>query len=179
MTGSDQRAWVRLGPDRTAYDGFVRVLHRTFLLPGGRTAVWDILDVPATVTVLALTPDREAMCVRQFRAGPGRRMLSLPGGLVDPGEDLLEAAARELREETGYVGTRLEIAAVTHANSRTEPSYAVVAHDCEALHDQDLDDLEDCEVVLLGLPELRARLRRGELSATEQTYLALDHLNLL
>ena len=179
MSDPDPRAWSRIGADRTAYDGFVKVLHRTFRLPSGRTTVWDLLDVPATVTVLALTTDRQVVCVRQFRPGPERRVLSLPGGLVDPGEELIDAAARELREETGHAAARIEIVAATHGNSRTQPSYAAVAHDCELLHDQELDDLEDCEVVLLSLAELRQRLRRGELSATEQTYLALDRLGLL
>jgi ADP-ribose pyrophosphatase len=54
-----------------------------------------------------------------------------------------------------------------------------VARDCVPAHEQQLDDLEDCEPVVLSLAELRAELRTGRMAATEQTYLALDHLGLL
>ena len=64
----------------------MRVLHRTLRLPDGREVVWDLLDVPPTVAVLALTPDDEVVLVSQWRVGPERRVLSLPGGLVDDGE---------------------------------------------------------------------------------------------
>lgn len=173
------RDWAAVGPDRTAYTGFVRIVHRTLRLPDGRETVWDMLDAPATVAVLPLTAAGEVVLVRQFRAGPMQRVLSLPGGLVDEGEDVLLAASRELREETGYAAGRLERGPSTHPNYRTRPSHTVVAHDCVPAHDQELDEYEDCEVVVVTLAELRRLLSRGELSATEQTYLALDHLGLL
>ena len=54
------------------------------------------------VNVIALTPDRQVIFVRQFRAGSGLDSLEPPGGLLEPGEDPREAGARELLEETGY-----------------------------------------------------------------------------
>lgn len=171
--------WTQVGEDRTAYQGFVRIVHRTLRLPDGRTTVWDMLDAAPTVAVLPLIAAGEVVLVRQFRAGPMARVLSLPGGLVDEGEDVLAAAVRELREETGYAAGRLEAAPTVHPNYRTRPSHTVVAHDCVLEHPQDLDEFEDCEVVLVALEELRPLLREGRLSAAEQTYLALDHLGLL
>jgi ADP-ribose pyrophosphatase len=103
--------WTRVGPDRTAYGGYMRVVQRTLLLPDGREASWDLLDTPATVAVLPLTPDGRVVCVRQYRVGPERVVLSVPGGLVDDGEDVATAAARELREETGYVAGSVEVVA--------------------------------------------------------------------
>lgn len=177
--GEQSGGWTRVGEDRTAYQGFVRIVHRTLRLPDGRTAVWDMLDAAATVAVLPLTSSGEVVLVRQFRAGPMARVLSLPGGLVDAGESVLDAAARELREETGYAPGRLEAAPSVHPNYRTQPSHTVVAHGCELQHAQELDEYEDCEVVLVELAQLRRLLREGRLSAAEQTYLALDHLGLL
>ena len=174
-----ERAWTRVGPDRTAYSGFVRVVQRTLRLPDGREAVWDMVDAPASVAVLPLTPDGDVVCIRQYRPGPQRVVLSLPGGLVDEGEDVAEAAERELREETGFAAESVEVVASTMPNNGTHPRYAAVARGCVPAHEQELDELEDCEPVVLALAELRAELRSGRMAATEQTYLALDHLGLL
>jgi ADP-ribose pyrophosphatase len=174
-----ERAWTRVGPDRPAYSGFVRVVQRTLRLPDGREAVWDLLDTPASVAVLPLTPDGDVVCIRQYRPGPERVVLSLPGGIIDEGEDVADAAARELREETGYAAGTVEVVGSTMPNNGTRPRYAAVAHGCLPAHEQDLDELEDCEPVVLSLVELRAELRSGRMAATEQTYLALDHLHLL
>lgn len=56
------------------------------------------------VNVVALTDDDQAVMIRQFRFGVGYTTLEVPGGMVDPGEDPLTAAQRELMEETGYGG---------------------------------------------------------------------------
>lgn len=180
MTGSDaERAWVRVGEDRLAYQGFVRVVNRTYRLPDGREAVWDMFDNPASVAVLPLTSTGSVVCIRQYRPGHGRVVLSIPGGLVDEGEDVAAAAARELREETGYAAGSVEVVTSTMANHGTRPRWTAVARDCVLAGGQDLDPLEDCEPVEVTLADLRAELRTGRMAATEQTYLALDHLGLL
>lgn len=173
------QGWERIGEDRVVYDGFLRVLGRTLRLPDGRMVEWDLLDIPATVTVLPFTTEGQVVCVSQYRPGPDRHVLSLPGGLVDAGEHPTEAAERELREETGFAAERIEIAGSTYPNSATQPRIVAVAHGCYAAHEQELDEFEDCEVVLLAMADLRAELRAGRLGSTEQTYLALDHLGLL
>jgi 8-oxo-dGTP pyrophosphatase MutT (NUDIX family) len=63
-----------------------------------------VVHLADAVNVIALTPDRRILLVEQFRAGSGMDSLETPGGLIDPGEDPLEAGVRELREETGYIG---------------------------------------------------------------------------
>lgn len=65
-----------------------------------------VLDAPDWVNVVALTPEENVVLIRQFRFGRAEVTLEVPGGMVDPGESPMEAAARELREETGYEGER-------------------------------------------------------------------------
>lgn len=61
------------------------------------------IDAPDWVNVIALTADRgELVLVEQFRHGTDAVTVEIPGGAVDPGETPLEAAVRELEEETGY-----------------------------------------------------------------------------
>jgi len=58
----------------------------------------------AALVVATLRPGNKIILVKQFRPPIGAYALELPAGLVDPGEDILAAAVRELKEETGYTG---------------------------------------------------------------------------
>ena len=66
----------------------------------------------ASVTVVALTPDREMVLVRQYRMVVGRDTFELPSGHIDAGETPEVAARRELLEETGMASDRLEFLGV-------------------------------------------------------------------
>ena len=58
----------------------------------------------AVMIIARLMPERSLVLVRQFRPPAGKYCLEFPAGLVEPGEDFIDAAARELSEETGYTG---------------------------------------------------------------------------
>lgn len=61
-----------------------------------------VLKAPEWVNVLPITGDDEVILVEQYRYGMEQPTLEIPGGMVDPGEEPLEAVQRELVEETGY-----------------------------------------------------------------------------
>jgi len=68
-----------------------------------------MLELPDYVSVIAMTPAREILLVRQFRPVVRRDTLELPAGHVEPGESPEAAARRELLEETGYVASELDL----------------------------------------------------------------------
>jgi ADP-ribose pyrophosphatase len=70
-------------------------------LPDGRNAVRDVVRHPGAVAVVALTNDGRICLVRQYRTALGRVTVEIPAGKLDPGEDPLSCAERELLEETG------------------------------------------------------------------------------
>ena len=61
-----------------------------------------VLHPSGWVNMIALTEGQEVLLVRQWRFGSGELSLEIPGGMIDPGERELDAAQRELLEETGY-----------------------------------------------------------------------------
>jgi ADP-ribose pyrophosphatase len=168
--------------ERPRTGGWLPVSTRTYRMPDGSVSDWDI-HVPSftTVAVLALTADDLVVMTRQFRPGPDRVLLDLPGGIVDPGEDIGEAAARELREETGYAAATLEIAGGTWAfGASTWRRHVAVARDCLLVGDvTSWGGDEYCEPVILSLGDFRQVLRSGESTDVDLGYLALDTAGLL
>lgn len=67
------------------------------------------LRLPDYVAILALTEKNEVVTVRQYRPAVEQYTIELPAGIVDPGETPVEAARRELLEETGYLANTTEV----------------------------------------------------------------------
>lgn len=70
-------------------------------LPNGKERNYDLVDHANAVTILPLDEKGMVHFVRQYRVGAEKELLELPAGVIDPGEDPVVAAHRELREEIG------------------------------------------------------------------------------
>jgi ADP-ribose pyrophosphatase len=139
----------------------------TYRLPNGEVhGLYRVLDYPDWVNAVALTRDGWAVLVRQFRPGPKKITLELPGGTVEPGEQSLEAAMwRELEEETGYGGGELSYLGSQSPNSATNTNrvHSFLITGVERIGDLRPDDTEFLEVVLMPLPELIDAATKGAL----------------
>jgi len=78
------------------------------LLPSGGEASREVVRHKGAVVVLPLHEDRRVELVRQYRYPIGEILLELPAGKLDPGEDPLECARRELAEETGWKAVEIK-----------------------------------------------------------------------
>jgi len=93
---------------------FLHVFRDTVLLPDGKRATRVYIVHPGAVVVIPLLGDGRLVLERQFRYPVGQVMIEFPAGKLDPGEDVLTCARRELLEETGYVAAEWARAGVLH-----------------------------------------------------------------
>ena len=122
-----------------------------------------VINAPDWVNVVALTPEQHLVLVRQFRYGTNDFSLEIPGGVMDAGEDPITAGLRELREETGYVGTKTRLLGSVHPNPAMQSNrcHLVLVEDvrCDAQLDWDPD--EELEIMTKPVDEVYALAHRG------------------
>ena len=127
-----------------------------------------VIRSPSWVNVIALTPDDQVVLVKQYRHGAGRTCVEIPGGLIDPGEAPAQAAARELREETGYEAERWVELGVLDPNPAIQDNACTIflALDARRTARRDLDETEVIQVSTAPLAEVRDLIARGEVRHT-------------
>jgi ADP-ribose pyrophosphatase len=118
-----------------------------------------VFAVPDWCNVLAETPEGELVFIWQYRHGTDELSLEIPGGVIDPGEEPIDAARRELREETGYEAESLELVSVVEPNPALQGNrcFTYLARGARLTAETEFDDMEDLETVVLPKTEL-ARL---------------------
>jgi ADP-ribose pyrophosphatase len=77
-------------------------------LPDGRRTYRDVVRHPGAVAIVPILPDGRIVLVRQYRYAAEKALLEIPAGTLEPGEEPLECALRELREETGFEAGEIE-----------------------------------------------------------------------
>jgi 8-oxo-dGTP pyrophosphatase MutT (NUDIX family) len=134
--------------------------------PNGAEGRFFVTELADWVNVVAFTPDDELVLVRQYRQGTDEVTLEIPGGIVDDGESFIEAARRELREETGYEADELTQIGVVHPNPalQTNRTGTILARGARKLHVTNFDEHEDLEVELAPLDAVEDMVRRGEIT---------------
>ncbi len=125
-----------------------------------------VLQARQTVNIVALTDTAQILLVKQYRFGIEDLSLELPAGIIDEGEEPLEAAKRELAEETGYTAATWKHMGHSHMN----PAY--VNNGCHHFLATDLayreelkklDQFEAMESQLVSIEEIRRLVKDGQI----------------
>lgn len=127
---------------------------------------FDVVQCLNWVNVIAMTKEGNVVLVKQYRHGIEDVSLEIPGGAVHQGEDLLEAAKRELLEETGYSSEDWIKLGQVDANPAFMNNFCVtfLAKNAEKTSLQSLDPFEEIEVNLKPFIEIRPAILSGEIS---------------
>lgn len=118
------------------------------------------------VNVIPLTDDGRVVLVKQFRHGTSEFSLEIPGGILhDQHEDPALAAARELREETGFVAREMVLLGRQRPNPALFTNWCTtyLAKGCTELGQLEMDPGEDIEVITVPVQDLDVMVRDGRI----------------
>jgi ADP-ribose pyrophosphatase len=148
------------------FSGRLLEVHRDRVrLPDGSEGVREYIRHPGAVAIVALFADGRVLLERQFRYPLGRAFIEIPAGKLEPGENHLETARRELLEETGYVASEWRRLGLIHnAIGYSDEGIEIWAARGLELRGQQLAEGEFLEVFTVPLAEAQAMARDGRIT---------------
>lgn len=149
-------------------------------LPNGKMSKREIIKHPGAVAIIAVTDEGKIVMVEQYRKALERSIIEIPAGKLEPGEEPLRTAERELEEETGYECREMEhlISFYTSPGFADELVHVFVAHQLAKKEDAaGLDEDEFVELLELTLAEVEQYLQEGKIRDAKTAY-AVQYLQL-
>lgn len=146
---------LRLGP-------WLSVRQECVELPSGvQIPTWYVLEFPNWINVIAETCDGELVMIDQYRHAYGQTCYELVAGVIDEGETPLEAAKRELLEETGFGGGEWSefMTLSPNPSNHNNLSYTFLAKGVERLQPQHEEPTEDIQVHVMSKADVRELLK--------------------
>ena len=172
-------AWEEISTEHIVQDEWIDFRRSAYRFPDG--SVYEPFYTYSRrdyVVIVASDTDGEYLCVRQFRQGIKEVTTEFPAGgiertdgreygsgdSVSASEDALEAAKRELLEETGYVSDEWEHLLTVPSNATISDNYAHIymAKNCRKFGEQNLDEMEFLNVGKYSADEIEEMIRKGD-----------------
>lgn len=149
-----------------AYDGhFLKVSRDRIRLPDGSESKREFIRHPGAVVILPLLADGRVLLERQYRYPNDRVFIEFPAGKIDPGEEALACAKRELEEETGYTATEWNFVCTIHnAIAYSDEHLEIFLARGLTEGTAKLDEGEFIELFTATIPELLEMVRKGEIT---------------
>lgn len=161
----DPMAWEVIESEYLFREPWLTARREHVKLPtGAEIQDFYVLEYPEFCNVIAITKEGKFLMERQYRHAQHLTAIEIPAGCVERGEDPMEAARRELYEETGYGGGEWSklMTISPNAGACTNYSHTYLATGVERLSTQHLEESEDIKVVLLDEDEVVRMLMNDE-----------------
>ena len=163
----ENRKWKVLKSEQLLSKGtWMSLRQERVQLPSGAIVPeWFVLEFPDWINVIAITKEGNFVMENQYRHALGETHYELPAGVIDPGETPLQAAQRELSEETGYGGGEWQLFLTVSPNptNHTNLSYTFLATGVEKIREQHQEATEDICVDIFTPDEVRELLDTGQI----------------
>ncbi len=147
---------------------WLRVVEQTVRLPDGEVIDDYLLaEAPSYAIIFPVLPDGRIIAVEEYKHGIGRVIWQLPAGILEPDEDPLLGAKRELLEETGYEAGQWQPMGSYYDDSNRGMSlgYYFFATDLVQVAKPDAGDLDEVRPIVLTPAEMRAAIDNGRVAA--------------
>ena len=161
-----KRVWKKESTERVFTCPFIKVDKTIYSDNLGYSDSFFSLPFSDWVHVVPRLSDGRILMISQFRFGAEAESLEFPGGQIDPGDSSLEAARKELLQETGYVAESMQYAGWTNPNPAIQANkcHFYFADNIKKEKDQDLEPGEDISVYLYSEQEVDALLKSGKIT---------------
>ncbi len=148
------------------YDGsFLKVLKDEVELPNGKKGSREYIPHPGASMIIPITDQGKLVMLHQFRYAVRRIFIEFPAGKIDAGESALQAARRELEEETGLVAKELKHLTTIHpviGYSDEKIEIYLATHLTES--QQHLEEEEFLDVFEISFDEAMDKMKQGEIT---------------
>jgi 8-oxo-dGTP pyrophosphatase MutT (NUDIX family) len=165
-TINEEKKWKILSSEYLIRRPWLTARRDVAELPDGRiNHEYYVLEYPDWVNIIAITKNGRIVMERQYRHALGNTCYELPCGVIEAGETPLEAAQRELLEETGFAGGEWQEWMTLSPNPATSTNLAhsFLATGVEKVAGQHLDATEDIDVYLLEQDYVRDLLQHNQI----------------
>lgn len=167
MQKQEIKKWKVLSSEYIAREPWFTVRKEKVQLPNGSIIPsYYVMEYPAWINVIAITKEGKMIMERQYRHGLAEVDYELCAGVVDPTDATpMDAAKRELLEETGYGNGEWEQLMVTSVNpgTHTNLTYCFLATGVEKVMERHLEPTEDIAVELLDPEEVKELLEKNQI----------------
>lgn len=133
--------------------------------PSGKEGDFFVLKLSNWALALPLTSNNELVLVHQYRFGADLLSWEVPGGILNPNEDPINTAVRELEEETGFTGHNPKIIGSCLPNPAilTNRGFFILIENCTKTHQTSWDHHEELETKLVPINEVWDMVRSGKI----------------
>jgi 8-oxo-dGTP pyrophosphatase MutT (NUDIX family) len=123
-----------------------------------------VVELPPSATAMAITEDNQVILISQYRHPISKEILELPGGFIEPGENIFDGIKRELLEETGYTFKDVYHLGNTAANPGVLNNFTelFLATGGIKTNNQNLDSNEEISIQLKSLEEVKEMLQQSK-----------------